>query len=322
MSLQTYYDITPDILSAIASIEYARSVVENTTILPAWQNQLKKEARAKIIHSNLVLANQPADFLTIKQQLDLPTPTKPVSNFVLGLGLVTDNSAADELGEDALKELNRLLTGEIKYRSKKIADKTDPEEILAEIVEVFDWLNSAESRQTHPILRAGILKYFLEHVQPFENFNSASANLMIYLVLASAGYSFKNFFCLEDYYTKTKSRYEHDLAVKNGSEAGLTIWLEYFTEGFSIEAANLKEKVKLLARDTKVAKASGRHTLTSRQERVVEYLQDYGVLQNRDFKTVFADVSEDSILRDLKVLVDKGIVKKSGSTKSSRYELG
>ena len=50
-------------------------------------------------------------------------------------------------------------------------------------------------------------------------------------------------------------------------------------------------------------------------------MQDYGVLQNKDFSRIFPDISEDTVLRDLKSLIDAGIVQKTGSTKSSRYEL-
>ena len=86
------------------------------------------------------------------------------------------------------------------------------------------------------------------------------------------------------------------------------------------EVSTVSQNVKLLAKDTKIAKATENKS-NSRQERIIEYLQDYGVLQNKDFSTLFPDISEDTILRDLKTLVDMDIVQKLGSTKSSRYEL-
>ncbi len=107
----------------------------------------------------------------------------------------------------------------------------------------------------------------------------------------------------------------------NFEDNDYTQWIEYFSEAFATQASTAQEKVKLLAKDTKVAKASGRNKLSPRQERIVEHLQDYGLLQNSDFTKLFPEKSGDSILRDLKALLDKGIVKKMGSTKSSRYEL-
>jgi len=77
----------------------------------------------------------------------------------------------------------------------------------------------------------------------------------------------------------------------------------------------------LLSKDTKISQASGSANLTERQEIIVEYLQDYGKIQNKDFGIILPDVSEDSVLRDLKALMDKDIVVKKGKTKSSRYEL-
>ena len=127
--------------------------------------------------------------------------------------------------------------------------------------------------------------------------------------------------CFEEYFEKTKREYENKLSELLLISPDFTPWIEYFTEGISIAASNTKEKVKLLARDTKIAKATGRIKFSTRQERIVEYLQDYGILQNKDFARVFPDISEDSILRDLKVLIEKGVVQKSGSTKSSLYEL-
>ena len=53
--------------------------------------------------------------------------------------------------------------------------------------------------------------------------------------------------------------------------------------------------------------------------KVVEYLQEVGFLQNQMFVSVFPDVSEDTVLRDLQDLIKKGLVKKVGSTKGARY---
>jgi len=86
-------------------------------------------------------------------------------------------------------------------------------------------------------------------------------------------------------------------------------------------AEKKREEILLLSKDTKILQASGSAELTERQEIIVAYLQDYGKIQNKDFEIILPNVSEDSVLRDLKVLMDKGIVVKKGKTKSSRYEL-
>ncbi len=260
----------------------------------------------------------------IKKYVDGLSDKTPLEaeNLDKALFYLQQNAIHKELDEELIKEIHAIVSEGITkpgiYRKRKIAGKTNPEEILAKMVELIDWVNSLEAKETHPILVAGIVKSQLETICPFEEANFASGNLISRLILLNGGFGFKGFNSPEDYYANTKQEYDKQLY---SYPAELTHWLEYFTDGLYREIANIKEKVALLARDIKVAKASGRIKLTDRQERIVEYLQDYGLLQNKDFTKVFPGVSEDSILRDLKTLISKEIVVKTGSTKSSRYEL-
>ena len=59
--------------------------------------------------------------------------------------------------------------------------------------------------------------------------------------------------------------------------------------------------------------------LTERQVKIIEYIQEVGYLQNQSFLTIFPDVSEDSVLRDVQDLIKKNLLKKIGSTKAARY---
>ena len=59
--------------------------------------------------------------------------------------------------------------------------------------------------------------------------------------------------------------------------------------------------------------------LTERQVKIIEYIQEVGYLQNQSFGTLFSDVSEDTVLRDVQDLIKKALIKKIGSTKSARY---
>jgi DeoR/GlpR family transcriptional regulator of sugar metabolism len=83
----------------------------------------------------------------------------------------------------------------------------------------------------------------------------------------------------------------------------------------------LKDKYNLLKEQSKQAQIPDIEKLTARQQRIYQYLLDYKFLQNSQFMLLFPEISEDSILRDLKVLIDKNLIIKSGKTKSSKYEL-
>ncbi len=320
------YSITTKTLKNVANIEYCKAIIETCAILPHWQKQLEKEARIRTVTATLQFQGINISFDTVKKFIDKvePATQKELVNLNTALDKLDDIGKYKDFEEDDFKTLHTLLSQDLLpqlksgiYRSTKHAKATDPEEILAQMVELMDWYNSLDARETHPVVKAGILKARIETIVPFEKTNFVISNLAMRLALKANGYDLKDYISPEDFYNKSKYQYDHVLA----SGLDLTTWLEFLTEGLSYESSNIKEKVSLLARDTKVAKVSGRVRLTQRQERIVEHLQDYGILQNKDFAKVFPDVSEDSILRDLKTLMTEGLIIKSGSTKSSMYEL-
>lgn len=324
------YSITPKTLKNIAAIEYGKAIIENTTILPSWESQLKKEALVKIVHGSLQMLGINIDQQKIKSAIDNinKTTNQETMNIILATQLANEISNNKELEEVDLKYIHKTLTEGIlpkvkqgAYRGNKIPGKTNPEKILAMVVQLFDWYNSLDAKETHPIITSAIIKAYLEVIKPFEELNNIASNLLSYTSLKTLGYGFKDLISLETYYKNTKNDYEEQINSLEQDEPDFTRWIEYFTDGLASEVSTTAQNVKLLAKDTKIAKATGRTRLTGRQERIVEYIQDYGLLQNKDFPTLFPDVSEDTVLRDLKALIELDIIQKVGSTKSSRYEL-
>ncbi len=324
------YTITPNILKSISNTEYNRSIIENVNILPNFEARLQKEAKAEFIVSSYKFVGENIDPKTTKTLVDgLTGKENPkVTNVLDAMDLVDSLAQTQELEEDDLKKLHRTLADNLipgrqvgKYRNRKIDRKTDPEEILAEISELIDWFNSLEAIDTNPIIISGIIKGQLETTYPFEFLNSFVSSLCSKMLLYSRGYDFTRYTNIEAYYNSSRRGYEQNLLSIIEEEGDFTTWLEYYTVGMDTQTATATEKVKLLVKDTKLAKVSGRIYLTKRQEKIVEYLQDFGMLQNKQFSRLFPHISEDSVLRDLKKLIDADIVVKNGSTKSSRYEL-
>jgi Fic family protein len=323
------YSITAKTLKSIASIEYSKAVIESTVILPQWETQLQSQAIVDETYANLLLENRTAQIEAIKKAVDSLTSNPPTElvNFKRTIETLRATNQTTEVEESDLKDIHRSITAKVipdhksgTYRSSINPHKTKPEEILAEVVELFDWVNSIDAKDTHPLIVVAITKARLEQIAPYEQYNTSALNLMTVKLLQTLNYSFKNYISCSTYFYKGLKEYKNTVDKLDFTH-DYTQWIEYFTQGFAMMSANVQEKVKLLARDTKVAKVTGRTRLSQRQEKIIEYLQDYGILQNKDFPRLFPDKSEDSILRDLKNLVDLGLVQKTGSTKSSRYEL-
>lgn len=323
------YQITQKTLRNIGVIEYGKAIVDNTVILPAWEQHLQKENRIKTVFALLQIEGINISEATIKKQLDGLTDehSLEINNFNSTLDLITDISKTKDIGEIEFRYLHKALSNNLVpktqqgiYRSVPTPNKPHPEGILGDITELFDWLSTLEGRETHPIVTAAIVKARIKEIFPFEYLTETTAELTTMLILKINGYTLKDYISVCNYFVRDINGY---LSTNKNLEEpnSLTQWVEEYTEAFAMETSSLQEKIKLLAKDTKLAKATGRFKLTPRQERVIQYIQDYGMLQNKDFTRLFPDKSEDSILRDLKTLIDMGIVIKAGSTKSSRYEL-
>lgn len=323
------FSITTEVLNNISNTEYGRALIDSSKILPHWENKLKKEALIRTVEYSLAAEGFNFEGDIIKRYIDGINVRVPVEvkNVVRALEVVDQIAQTKELDERDVKEIYTVLIANTSgkgykkgYRSTKIKGRDAPEEILASLVALVDWYNTLDAKQTHPVVVSAVMMGRLEYILPFESFNSVISGFVARVCLKIGGYSFRNFICLDEYFMRDRREYKKILEnVKEDED--FTKWLEFFTDVLSREVINVKEKVALLARDTKVAKVTGRVDLSERQERLVEYIQDYGILQNKDFGRVFPYISEDTVLRDLKVLMQKGIVVKRGKTKSSRYEL-
>ena len=186
-------------------------------------------------------------------------------------------------------------------------------------------MNSNEANEVHSILRAGVAHYILVSIHPFVEGNGRTVRAFATLVLLREDYGIHKFFSLEEHFDADPAAYYEafarvDKQSKNIAERDLTPWLEYFTEVVAIELSKIKEKVRKISIDSRFKGKIGEQiALTERQMKLVEYLSENGSAVMQELKSVLSMVSEDTVLRDLNDLTDKGIIKKEGRTKASRY---
>ena len=319
------YSISNKILKNIANAEYAKAVIETTTILEEWQNQLEKKALTENVSALLKLENYNFPQDLIKKRVDLLADKShvEVENVFKSLEYCSEALYRGDLEVEHIKDLHMTLSDKIlvdagQFRNTPLQNAAPSQEILARLYDLLDWLYSKDAAETHTHIKALLFLHEYLKIQPFKKFNLSSGFLLFDMILDTKGSLFTKYLKLIPYFEQTQTSGE--LESKLGQE-DLTDWLEIGTEILASESFKIKDEILLLARDTKVAKASGFIKLTPRQKRIVAYLQDYGLIRNKDFSTIFPDVSEDSVLRDLKALIKEDVVVKTGSTKSSSYVL-
>jgi Fic family protein len=153
--------------------------------------------------------------------------------------------------------------------------------------------------------------------------NGRVARAFATLVLYNSGYDFKRFFSLEEYFdSDVEAYYQALLSVQQSDQANLSYWLEYFAYGLALEIDKVKQKVLKLSQDLKIQRELGQQVaLSERQIILLEVLQNQGQMTSDDAQKALPNVSVDTILRDLKDLITKGVVQKHGVTKGVSYTL-
>jgi Fic family protein len=191
------------------------------------------------------------------------------------------------------------------------------------ITDFFEWLNSQGAANVHPIFKAAITHYQLVYIHPFIEGNGRTARAMATLVMYTHEYDFKRFFSLEQYFdTDVEKYYQALLSVQQNQERDLTYWLEYFCYGLALETDKIKNQVLKLSKDLKLKQDLGQQVaLSERQILLLELLQNQGQMTSQDAQAILPNVSVDTILRDIKDLIEKKIIAKHGVTKGVTYKL-
>ncbi len=216
--------------------------------------------------------------------------------------------------------LKNTRTGEIAHRPPPAI------EVPYLVADFIEWLDQSDSRDIHPAIRSAITQYVLVAIHPFIEGNGRVSRAFAILPLYVEGYDIRRLFSLEEYFDRNAENYYNAIQethIQNSDifKRDLTHWIEYFTEALSIELSRVKEKVQSLSRDIKFKqKLGGKQIhLTERQIKLVEYMQQFGGLRMPDAQSLLPMVSDDTIWRDLKKLIDDKVCEKHGSTKGAYY---
>lgn len=340
------FQITNKILKNIGVIEAAKEVINDAPLLPLWEKRFKEEAIIRTAHhgthieGNRLGFTEAKDVLLGKEVIGRPRDIQEVINYRKVLQLIEEemNKKIEKITEDLIKKIHRVVVNRILpdeqsgiYRTTQVIIRNSETgevtfrpppaiEVPFLIRQFVYWLNKyTNPEDLHPVLKAGIAHHELVRIHPFIDGNGRVARALATLILFLGGYDIRQFFSLEEYYDKDAVSYYENL--KKASEGNLTAWLEYFTLGVAIEFEKIKKKVLKLSKDTYLKeKLGGRQVfLNERQVKIVEHIQSIGYLQNQMFREIFPDISEDTVLRDIADLINKGIIKKVGKTKAARY---
>ncbi len=352
------FTITQRTLKNVGIIDASREVIRTTALIPNIEAKFRKEAFERIVHHSTHLEGNALTFEQV-QEIAEGRPVQgrerdvaEVHNYKNVLKFLEAVSSQIGVGNsyvltlETIQEIHRLTTehllpaeasgklrlSQVVVRNTQTGDVSYTPPPAAEvpylIEDLLNWVNAEETRDFHPVIKAGIVHYELGRIYPFVDGNGRTARAVALLLLYLEGYDFRKFICLEEYYDKNHLNYYLTLQsvsnqmVLDVHERDLTPWINYFVHGMAVEVVNLKERVKQVSIKSHVKDQLGEEMeLTERQMIIMEYLQRHKFMRNSDFRKIFPDFSDDTVLRELKFMKQKGLVKKVGGTKKAQYVL-
>ncbi len=348
------FTISSKLLKSIGLVEGARAVIESAALLPAWEAKFKDDATLRAVHYGTHVEGNELNLEEVRKVMEgkeivaRDRDIKEVINYrkvldyldkKIGERKAGNGNRKDVYSEEVLKALHKLTVDGLmpeeevgKYRTvgvvlrdvltAEIVHRPAPAvEVPYQIADLFEWLTDVSSFDLHPIIKAGVVHHQLVFIHPFTEGNGRVARSLATLILLAEGYDIRKLFSLEEYYDKNVAAYYYALKTADQNpDHDLTNWLEYFVEGVAIEFNRVKESVQHLSLDLKLKARTGQQVfLNERQIKLVEYIEKVGYLSNQQFKELLPMVSEDTVLRDIKDLMEKKIVRKKGKTKAARY---
>lgn len=339
------FNYTHSIVRNLMDIEGAKEVIENSPVLPIWQTRFQKEALIRQAHHTTRIEGAQ---LTIEQVRDL-VDDKPVvarerdiqevRNYLKVAAFIDEVYGDPHMEFDlrTIRHIHYLILsgieggyepGEFRKIQNYVVNNRTEEVIYtpptaAEVpiltLELVDWLRSDEANQLSPLLKAGIAHYQLVAIHPFLDGNGRTARALANLILYHAGYDIKRLFSLEEYYdTNPAGYYEALQSVRTTGE--LTTWLEYFTAGIAEEMQKIKELVLRHSRDRVLRDRIGQVKLSPRQLEILSYVEKHGRITNREAQRL-ANLSHASSHKELKTLVENGVLRKKGKGRGTHYLL-
>jgi len=346
------YTITNIILKHIGIIEAAKEVIDHAPLLPYYEKEFRKDALVRSVHHGTHIEGnelnlkqtekiiEGQDVIARDRDIQEVFNYRKVMDYIGEIGIKIQDSGF-KIDDELLKKVHKMTVEKIldpekcgEYRKTSVVVKNnktlevsfrppEPRVVEFQMDDLIVFINSPDYLDIHPVLKSGIVHYEFVRIHPFVDGNGRVGRALATLILFQEGYDIRKFFSLEEYFDNEAKSYYESLQTVSNNSGDLTSWLEYFTKGLAIELSKIKDKVEHISVDGKIREKLGGKPLmlTDRQLKLIEFIQENGYLQNQVFKSLFPMVSEDTILNELKPLIESGIIRKTGVTKGAKYVL-
>ena len=98
----------------------------------------------------------------------------------------------------------------------------------------------------------------------------------------------------------------------------MTGWLDYFVDGLATQMKEVTDRGKIVIRRDAIVQKYG---LSSRQALALGYLLENPVFKIEDYEKLCPGTNRRTLQRDIKGLLEMGVLKMEGAARAARYKL-
>jgi len=224
-------------------------------------------------------------------------------------------------------EVGRYRTGEMQVvsgamgKEKILYEAVSPQMVKSEMDKFLNWLNN--EGQLDLVLKAAIAHFWFIIIHPFDDGNGRIARAITDLLLTRAEHSPERFYSMSSQILVERKLYYEVLQKVQHSSGDITEWIEWFMQCLKNALLETEYSLQKILRKAEFWKIHENTSLNERQRLVVNKLLDGfdGKLKTSKWAKI-AKCSPDTALRDIKDLIEKGILQQEqAGGRSTNYEL-
>ncbi len=185
----------------------------------------------------------------------------------------------------------------------------------------LDWFGA--SNGIDPVLKAGIAHFWFVTIHPFEDGNGRIGRAVADMALARAEGTADRFYSMSAQIEAERKQYYLHLEQSQRGGAAITSWLEWFLGCLGRAVAGAETELAGVLRKAKIWERINAEPVNDRQRKIINLLLDgfEGKLSTSKYAKL-AKCSEDTALRDIKILIERGILTQDeGGGRSTSYRL-
>jgi Fic family protein len=196
-----------------------------------------------------------------------------------------------------------------------------PDQVRQEMELFLEWLNGESKLDS--VLKAAIAHFWFIIIHPFDDSNGRIARALTDMLLARSEDSSQRFYSLSNQILIEKKAYYEILQKVQFSSGDITEWLNWFLNCLYRALENTEKTMQNALQKADFWDKHKDAVLNSRQRLMLNKLMEgfNGKLKTSKWAKI-AKCSADTALRDIKDLIEKGILKQDDSGgRSTNYEL-